>query len=57
MRHSVEHLANTVAALAKIQLNEDDNIEDTLRYTVTKMCIVRNAMEKEKQHKNIKEFA
>ncbi|MFB9758017.1 LemA domain protein [Ectobacillus funiculus] len=56
MRHSVEHLANTVAALAKIQLNEDDNIEDTLRYTVTKMCIVRNAMEKEKQHKNIKEF-
>ncbi|WP_028399632.1 hypothetical protein [Ectobacillus panaciterrae] len=51
LRDSVENLANTVAALAEIQLEEDKNAHDTLRYTITKMRIARNAVEQEKQTK------
>lgn len=51
LRDSVENLANTVAALAKIQLEEDKNAHDTLRYTIAKMRIARNAVEQEKQTK------
>ncbi|MCP8969229.1 LemA domain protein [Ectobacillus ponti] len=54
LRHSVEHLANTVAALTKIQLEEDKNMEDTLRYTVSKMKIAKNAVDQEKKTKQFK---
>ncbi|UOY92932.1 LemA domain protein [Ectobacillus sp. JY-23] len=51
LRDSVEHLANTVDALTKIQLDQDVNVQDTLRYTITKMRIARNAMQHEKETK------
>ncbi|MDG4656370.1 LemA domain protein [Ectobacillus antri] len=51
LRDSVEHLANTVDALTKIQLDQDANVQDTLRYTITKMRIARNAMQHEKETK------
>lgn len=57
LRDSVEHLANTVAALTKIQLEEDKNIQDTLRCTIMKMRVARNAVEQEKQRNHIKSLA
>ncbi|MFD3450051.1 hypothetical protein ACFDTO_36355 [Microbacteriaceae bacterium 4G12] len=57
LRNCTELVANTVAALAKIQLGEDTNPEDTLRYTVTKMRMARNAIEQEKQINRNKHLA
>jgi hypothetical protein len=57
LRDSVENLANTVSALVKIQLEEDKNAQDTLRYTITKMRLARNAVEQEKQAKQSKYLA
>ncbi|MBO9129323.1 LemA domain protein [Bacillus sp. 165] len=59
LRDSVEHLANTVAALTKIQLEEDQNVTDTLRYSVSKMRIARNAVHAEylKKEKETQELA
>jgi hypothetical protein len=59
LRHSVEHLASTVAALTKIQLDEDQNANDTLQYSVTKMRIARNAVHAEyaKKEQESKELA
>ncbi|MFX3630019.1 MAG: LemA domain protein [Ectobacillus sp.] len=54
LRGSIENLASTVEALTKIQLNEDRNAQDTLRYSITKMRLARNAVNEEKEAKRVK---
>ncbi|WP_416826042.1 LemA domain protein [Ectobacillus polymachus] len=49
IRDSIEYLASTVGALSTIALNKDPNSNDTLQYSITKMRIARNIVEREKQ--------
>lgn len=49
LRGAVENLACSVEVLANIQIHEDKNVEDTLRYVLTKMKIAHNAISQEKE--------
>lgn len=48
IRDSIEHLAGTVAALSKIILEEDLDKHSTFQYSVTKMRVAKNIVEREK---------
>jgi hypothetical protein len=47
LRDAVEHLARTVKVLAKIQLSPEEQEEDVLRYSITKMRIASNAVKRQ----------
>jgi hypothetical protein len=49
LRDAVEHLARTVKALAVIQLSTEEQVEDVLRYSITKMKIASNAVKQQFQ--------
>ncbi|CAM4230864.1 LemA domain protein [Bacillus manliponensis] len=49
LRGAVENLACSVEGLANMQVNKDENEEDTLRYILAKMKIAHNAIAQEKE--------